>query len=93
MPAGDWLAAQSAGQVGRIDAHCEGTIDGEALRGLATGAQLEDGHFRRGGSGFRIQCDATPNPSVWLAGELLDGGWGDRGEEVDEVAIGVAEQQ
>ena len=56
-------------------------------------AQLEDGHFRRGGSGFRIQYDATPNPSVWLAGELLDGGWGDRGEEVDEVAVGVAEQQ
>jgi hypothetical protein len=31
--------------------------------------------------------------AVWSAGELLDGGRGDRGEEVDEVAIGVAEQQ
>src|ERR1700691_6489469 len=27
------------------------------------------------------------------AGELLDGGRGDRGEEVDEVAVRVAEQQ
>jgi serine/threonine protein kinase HipA of HipAB toxin-antitoxin module len=31
--------------------------------------------------------------AVWSASELLDGGRGDRGEEVDEVAVGVAEQQ
>jgi hypothetical protein len=39
---------------------------------------------------------SIPFPGVaveWSAGELLDGGRGDRGEKVDKVAVGVAEQQ
>ena len=41
-----------------------------------------------------VWADRQPRAAaVWSAGELLDGGRGDRGEEVDEVAVGVAEQQ
>src|ERR1700722_10527071 len=36
---------------------------------------------------------AAGSASAWSAGELVEGGLGDGGEEVDEVAVGITEQQ
>ncbi|MFR0355100.1 TetR family transcriptional regulator [Streptomyces sediminimaris] len=46
-----------------------------------------------GGLAARHALGQAARPSGSSACELLDGRWGDGGEEVDEVAVGVAEQQ